>query len=158
MVYRRTGRVPPRPQGFVRRSLDESGGQPQFLSGRRGIELSSRRRTAAILCPRTDGRTVARGRYSTSEPDHSPQRGMLMPTSTDANEPKLTPPPTKVLGLEREEHFVFTTGGKLGGNGPSDVDVCLYTLIKWAGLAAKGNPSALHFLLLFPYNYHQQHH
>lgn len=56
------------------------------------------------------------------------------------------PPPNKVLGLEHEEHFVFTTGGKLGGNGPSDVDVCPYTLIKWAGLAAKGNPSALHFL------------
>ena len=56
------------------------------------------------------------------------------------------PPPHKLLGLEREEHFVFTTGGKLGGNGPSDVDVCLYTLTKWAGLAAKGNPSALHFL------------
>src|SRR5256885_15197732 len=56
------------------------------------------------------------------------------------------PPPAAVLGLEREEHFVFTTGGNLGGNGPSDVDVCLYTLMKWAGLAAKGNPSALHFL------------
>jgi predicted nucleotidyltransferase len=56
------------------------------------------------------------------------------------------PPPIKVLGLEREEHFVFTTGGKVGGNGPQDVDVCLYTLMKWAGLAAKGNPSALHFL------------
>jgi len=58
------------------------------------------------------------------------------------------PPPHKLLGLEREEHFVFTTGGKLGGNGPSDVDVCLYTLTKWAGLAAKGNPSALHFLFV----------
>src|SRR5438477_11193972 len=56
------------------------------------------------------------------------------------------PRPAAVLGLEREEHFVFTTGGKLGGNGPSDVDGCLYTLMKWAGLAAKGNPSALHFL------------
>ena len=56
------------------------------------------------------------------------------------------PPPDKVLGLEHEEHFVFTTGGKRGGNGPQDVDVCLYTLMKWAGLAAKGNPSALHFL------------
>lgn len=56
------------------------------------------------------------------------------------------PPPPMVLGLRREEHFVFTTGGKPGGNGPSDVDVCLYTLTKWAGLAAKGNPSALHFL------------
>jgi uncharacterized protein len=56
------------------------------------------------------------------------------------------PPAVKILGLDREEHFVFTTGGKVGGNGPSDVDVCLYTLAKWAGLAAKGNPSALHFL------------
>jgi len=27
------------------------------------------------------------------------------------------PPPNKVLGLEREEHFVFIPGGKLGGNG-----------------------------------------
>lgn len=56
------------------------------------------------------------------------------------------PPPQNVLGLQREEHFVFTTGGRVGGNGPSDIDVCLYTLLKWAGLAAKGNPSALHFL------------
>jgi predicted nucleotidyltransferase len=56
------------------------------------------------------------------------------------------PAPVKVLGLDREEHFVFTTGGQRGGNGPLDVDVCLYTLMKWAGLAAKGNPSALHFL------------
>src|SRR3984885_4443819 len=55
-------------------------------------------------------------------------------------------PPAKMIGLDREEHFVFTTGGKRGGNGPQDVDVCLYTLTKWAGLAAKGNPSALHFL------------
>ena len=56
------------------------------------------------------------------------------------------PPPIKSLGLDREEHFVFTTGGQVGGNGPQDVDVCLYTLMKWAGLAVKGNPSALHFL------------
>jgi uncharacterized protein len=56
------------------------------------------------------------------------------------------PPLGKVVGLDVEEHFVFTTGGKLGGNGPQDVDVCLYTLLKWARLAVKGNPSALHFL------------
>ena len=56
------------------------------------------------------------------------------------------PPADKVLGLEQDEHFVFTTGGKPGGNGPMDVDICLYTLMKWARLAAKGNPSALHFL------------
>jgi predicted nucleotidyltransferase len=56
------------------------------------------------------------------------------------------PPPARILGIDREEHFVFTTGGKVGGNGPLDVDVCLYSLMKWGGLAAKGNPSALHFL------------
>jgi uncharacterized protein len=55
-------------------------------------------------------------------------------------------PPAKIIGLDRDEHFVFTTGGKLGGNGPQDVDVCLYSLRKWAGMAAKGNPSALHFM------------
>ena len=55
-------------------------------------------------------------------------------------------PPAKMIGLDRDEHFVFTTGGKLGGNGPQDVDVCLYSLRKWAGMAAKGNPSALHFV------------
>jgi len=60
------------------------------------------------------------------------------------------PPAAKMLGLEREEHFVFTTGGKVGGNGPMDVDVCLCTLHKWAGLTAKGNPSALHFLFALP--------
>ena len=55
-------------------------------------------------------------------------------------------PADKMIGLDRNEFFVFTTGGKQGGNGPADVDVCLYTLRKWAGMAAKGNPSALHFL------------
>jgi predicted nucleotidyltransferase len=60
------------------------------------------------------------------------------------------PPPERVLGLDVEEHFVFTTGGQVGGNGPEDVDVCLYTLMKWARLAAKGNPSALHFLFVPP--------
>jgi uncharacterized protein len=55
-------------------------------------------------------------------------------------------PPEKMIGLDRDEFFVFTTGGKEGGNGPQDVDVCLYSLRKWAGMAAKGNPSALHFV------------
>lgn len=55
-------------------------------------------------------------------------------------------PPERMIGLERDEFFVFTTGGQPGGNGPDDVDICLYSLRKWAGMAAKGNPSALHFL------------
>lgn len=55
-------------------------------------------------------------------------------------------PPEKMIGLERDEFYVFTTGGKEGGNGPEDIDLCLYSLRKWAGMAAKGNPSALHFM------------
>ncbi|MGH9715443.1 MAG: DNA polymerase beta superfamily protein [Candidatus Acidiferrales bacterium] len=59
-------------------------------------------------------------------------------------------PPQKMIGLDRDEFFVFTTGGQAGGNGPHDVDVCLYSLRKWAGMAAKGNPSALHFVFATP--------
>lgn len=59
-------------------------------------------------------------------------------------------PPQKMIGLDRDEFFVFTTGGQPGGNGPRDVDVCLYSLRKWAGMAAKGNPSALHFVFAKP--------
>jgi len=55
-------------------------------------------------------------------------------------------PPEKILGIDRDEHFVFTTGGEKGGNGPQDVDVTLYSLQKFAHLACKGNPSVLHFL------------
>lgn len=59
-------------------------------------------------------------------------------------------PPQKMIGLDRDEFFVFTTGGQVGGNGPHDVDVCLYSLRKWAGMAVKGNPSALHFAFAIP--------
>lgn len=55
-------------------------------------------------------------------------------------------PPAKVLGTDCYEHFVHTTGGERGGNRPSDTDVCMYGLRKWAHLACKGNPSVLHFL------------
>jgi predicted nucleotidyltransferase len=33
---------------------------------------------------------------------------------------------------------------------PHDIDVCLYSLRKWARLAMKGNPSVLHFLFAEP--------
>lgn len=59
-------------------------------------------------------------------------------------------PSEKALGIDRYEHFVTTTGGRPGGNGPQDIDVCLYSLRKWAGLAAKGNPSSLHFMFATP--------
>lgn len=55
-------------------------------------------------------------------------------------------PPEMVLGLEFLPHFVWSTAGKDRRNGPKDVDITLYSPKKWAGLACKGNPTALHFL------------
>jgi predicted nucleotidyltransferase len=55
-------------------------------------------------------------------------------------------PPELILGLKEFPHFVWSTAGDDRRNGPHDVDVTLYSLRKWAGLACKGNPTALHFL------------
>jgi uncharacterized protein len=55
-------------------------------------------------------------------------------------------PPELAIGLDRSEHYVWSTAGNERRNGPDDVDVTLYSLRKWAQLAAKGNPTALHFL------------
>jgi uncharacterized protein len=55
-------------------------------------------------------------------------------------------PPQLALGLESFPHHVWSTAGNDRRNGPADVDVTLYSLKKWAGLACKGNPTALHFL------------
>lgn len=55
-------------------------------------------------------------------------------------------PPQDVLGLTPLEHFVWSTAADDRRNGPDDVDVTLYSLHKWAGMAARGNATALHFL------------
>jgi predicted nucleotidyltransferase len=55
-------------------------------------------------------------------------------------------PPELILGLETLPHFVWSTSGNDRRNGPNDVDITLYSLRKWAALACKGNPTALHFL------------
>jgi predicted nucleotidyltransferase len=55
-------------------------------------------------------------------------------------------PPEFIIGLDRSDFYVWSTAGNERRNGPHDIDVCLYSLRKWAGLAAKGNPTALHFL------------
>jgi predicted nucleotidyltransferase len=55
-------------------------------------------------------------------------------------------PPADVLGLDPLEHFVWSTASDDRRNGPEDVDLTLYSLKKWAGMAAKGNATALHFL------------
>jgi predicted nucleotidyltransferase len=49
-------------------------------------------------------------------------------------------PPELALGLEKSDFFVWSTAGNDRRNGPDDIDICLYSLRKWAGLAAKGNP------------------
>jgi predicted nucleotidyltransferase len=55
-------------------------------------------------------------------------------------------PPEMALGLDSLPHFVWSTAGDDRRNGPNDVDVTFDSLKKWAGLACKGNPTALHFL------------
>lgn len=58
--------------------------------------------------------------------------------------------PQYALGLDSHEHFVWSTAGDERRNGPDDIDVTLYSLRKWAGMAAKGNATALHFLFAEP--------
>src|SRR5215510_14104432 len=58
--------------------------------------------------------------------------------------------PSEILGLDSREHFVWSTAGDERRNGPDDVDVTLYSLRKWASMAAKGNATALHFLFADP--------
>lgn len=54
--------------------------------------------------------------------------------------------PSVTLGLEPRAHFVWSTASDERRNGPEDVDITLYSLHRWAELAAKGNATALHFL------------
>ncbi len=61
-------------------------------------------------------------------------------------------PPELLLGLDKSEFYVWSTAGSERRNGPDDIDLCLYSLRKWAGLAAKGNPTALHFLFADNYS------
>jgi len=57
-------------------------------------------------------------------------------------------PPVVALGLDADEHFVWSTAPQNKRNSPLDVDVTLYSLRKWARLACKGNPTCLHFLFV----------
>lgn len=58
--------------------------------------------------------------------------------------------PSEALGLDSREHFVWSTAGNERRNTADDVDVILYSLRKWAGMATKGNATALHFLFAEP--------
>lgn len=54
--------------------------------------------------------------------------------------------PSLALGIGRMEHFTASTSPQERRNVSSDTDVMCYSLRKWAGLAAKGNPTLLHSL------------
>jgi len=55
-------------------------------------------------------------------------------------------PQHKALGLDKFEHFCTSTSGNEARNTQDDVDVATWRLRMWAGLACKGNPTALNFL------------
>ncbi|HXH48393.1 MAG TPA: nucleotidyltransferase domain-containing protein [Terriglobia bacterium] len=54
--------------------------------------------------------------------------------------------PWLALGIGSMEHFTASTSPQDRRNVASDTDVMCYSLRKWAGLAAKGNPTLLHSL------------
>lgn len=58
--------------------------------------------------------------------------------------------PQTMLGLDAtkpSKHFhVWSSATNERRNGSDDVDIALYGLNKWAGMVAKGNPTALNFL------------
>jgi len=59
----------------------------------------------------------------------------------------LEPPQTR-LGLRSTEHHVWSTSDSTRKNTRDDVDLVMYSLTKFARLAAAGNPTILHFLFV----------
>ena len=56
-------------------------------------------------------------------------------------------PPECVIGLEKFEQYQYRTQPEGVRSGPGDLDLVIYSLRKWARLAAQGNPTVL--LMLF---------
>lgn len=54
--------------------------------------------------------------------------------------------PYKALGISEETHFTGGTSDQYVRNKSGDEDYKCYTLQRWAGLAAKGNPTVLSYL------------
>lgn len=78
--------------------------------------------------------------------------GASMPGKADLDVCGLFIEPKKfVFGLGQFGHFVSSTSGDHARNTPEDVDTTLYSLRRWASLAAKGNPTAISYL--WAYNY-----
>lgn len=52
-------------------------------------------------------------------------------------------PPDFVIGLHKFEQYIYRTQPEGVRSGPGDLDLVVYSLRKWLGLALKGNPSIL---------------
>lgn len=52
-------------------------------------------------------------------------------------------PPRYVIGLARFDQYIYRTQPEGVRSGPGDLDLVVYSLRKWAGLAMNGNPSVL---------------
>lgn len=57
------------------------------------------------------------------------------------------PPMDTMVGITNsDEHYVWSTSGDKVRNTADDIDMNMYSIRKWAGMAASGNPTALEFL------------
>lgn len=54
--------------------------------------------------------------------------------------------PSEVLGVHKNEHFTAGTQDQYERNRPGDEDYKCYSLMRWANLACKGNPTVLGYL------------
>lgn len=74
--------------------------------------------------------------------------GLSLPGHDDSDEMGVCiEPPESALGLSPFEHWTHRTKPEGERSGPGDLDLVVYSLRKWARLAANGNPTVL--LLLF---------
>jgi len=74
--------------------------------------------------------------------------GLNLPGQDDRDEMGVCiEPPDCVIGLKRFEQWTYRTKPEGVRSGPGDLDSVVYSLRKWARLAANGNPTVL--LLLF---------
>ena len=70
--------------------------------------------------------------------------GLSNPGTDDRDEMGVcVEPPEYLLGFRRFEHFVFRTQPEGMPSGPGDLDLTVYGLRKYCGLALKGSPTVL---------------
>ncbi|RBO87051.1 DNA polymerase beta superfamily protein [Nocardia puris] len=90
--------------------------------------------------------TVLRGEYGSSV--HGVSTG-----AADRDEMGVCiEPPTHVIGISAFEQYQYRTRPTGVRSGPGDLDLTIYSLRKWARLAAQGNPTILLLMFLPPHD------